>query len=108
MFGQLTTSQYGDFEYKNLPDNAAGYGVTRIFNMGITIAGRGIFAPERLQYIREFSSGTSVTSYFISKEPLLLATTLPLLLHFRFRPLLHDASPCNELRSLHDDDVHGR
>merc|ERR1712136_19341 len=45
---------------------------------------------------------------FHFQEPLLLATTLPLLLHFRFRPLLHDASPCNELRSLYDDDVHGR
>jgi len=68
VFGQLSSNETGDFEYKNLPDNAAGYGVTLIFNMGITIAGRGIFAPERLQYIREFSSGTSVTSYFISKN----------------------------------------
>lgn len=66
--GLLASSFFPSFSYADLPYHASGHGMTLVFIMGITISGRGVFAAERLQYMREFSSGIHSTSYFIAKN----------------------------------------
>jgi len=63
-FGTLTQT-LAEFSYGSILAITSGNGF--IFFMVCTISARGIFGFERLQFLREFGSGTSCVAYWLSK-----------------------------------------
>jgi len=53
------------FSYAAILPTTTGNGF--IFYMVSTVSARGVFGYERLQYLREFSSGTSVVAFWLAK-----------------------------------------
>merc|ERR1712232_1165891 len=64
MFGVLTRS-LSEFSYAAILPLTTGNGF--IFFMICTVNARGVFGFERLQYLREFSSGTSCVAFWLAK-----------------------------------------
>jgi len=66
VFGSLLTSLV-DFSYRSIMEYIAG-NHRILFYMICTINARKVFGYERLEYIREFSSGTSCLGYWLAKQ----------------------------------------
>jgi ABC-type multidrug transport system ATPase subunit len=66
VFGQLTTNMVNDFTYDGIMPILTG--TASIYYMIVTISARSVFGDERLQYLREFKSGTSAFGYWLAKN----------------------------------------
>merc|ERR1712232_1091482 len=64
LFGMLMQS-LSKFSYDNIMPTLSGNGF--LFFMICTINARGVFGFERLEYLREFGSGTSCVAYWLAK-----------------------------------------